>query len=51
MSDTTALGVLVLLLVGNAYFVAAEFAMVAARRDHVEPAAANGSTFARMSLR
>lgn len=51
MSDMTALGVLVLLLVGNAYFVAAEFAMVAARRDHVEPAAANGSTFARMSLR
>ena len=51
MSDSTALFVLLLLLVGNAYFVAAEFAMVAARRDHVEPAAAEGNTFARMSLR
>ena len=33
MSDMTALGVLVLLLVGNAYFVAAEFALMVVGRD------------------
>ena len=39
MSTGTALFVLVLLLALNAYFVAAEFAMVTARRDQVEPRA------------
>ena len=35
MSDPVALAVLVVLLALNAYFVAAEFAMVASRRHHV----------------
>lgn len=51
MSDLAALAVLVLLLVANAYFVAAEFAMVAARRDHVEPLAARGNGLARVAMR
>lgn len=51
MNDYIALAVLLFLLLGNAYFVAAEFAMVAARRDHVEPKAAEGSGPARLALR
>lgn len=51
MNDYIALIVLLFLLIGNAYFVAAEFAMVAARRDHVEPKAAEGSGPARLALR
>ncbi|WP_333619939.1 CNNM domain-containing protein, partial [Dietzia sp.] len=51
MSDPVALAVLVVLLALNAYFVAAEFAMVAARRHHVEPAAAEGSRLARVAMR
>lgn len=51
MNDLTALLVLLLLLLGNAYFVGAEFSMVAARRDHVEPSAARGNRLARLSLR
>ena len=51
MNDVTALLVLVALLLGNGFFVAAEFAMVSARRDHLEPYAADGSHLARWSLR
>ncbi|MGX1597973.1 hemolysin family protein [Dietzia maris] len=51
MSDGVALLVLVALLLGNGFFVAAEFAMVSARRDNLEPHAAEGSTRALWSLR
>lgn len=50
MSTPTALLVAVLLLVGNAYFVASEFALVSARRTKVEPKAAT-SRMARTTLR
>src|SRR4051794_28242117 len=40
----------VLLLLGNAFFVAAEFALIAARRTVIEPDAA-GSARARLALR
>lgn len=42
---------LVLLLALNAWFVAAEFAMVSARRDQIEPDAVSGSTSAKYALR
>ncbi|MFL0578749.1 hemolysin family protein [Dietzia sp. 179-F 9C3 NHS] len=51
MNDVTAIAILVLLLLGNGFFVASEFAMVSARRDHLEPRAAEGSLRARWSLR
>lgn len=51
MSIPVALILLVLLLAGNAFFVAAEFAMVTARRDQLEPRAAAGSGAARWSLK
>lgn len=51
MSTSTALLVGVLLLLGNAYFVATEFALVSARRTRVEPKAAAGSRMARTTLR
>ncbi len=51
MSDLTALGVAVLLLTGNAFFVGAEFALISARRTQVEPLARAGSKRARMTLR
>lgn len=37
MTTSTAIIVLILLLAGNAFFVASEFAMVSARRDQLEP--------------
>ncbi|SNS94029.1 Hemolysin, contains CBS domains [Geodermatophilus saharensis] len=43
MSDVVSLLVLVALLLGNAFFVAAEFALVSARVDQIEPRAATGS--------
>ena len=43
MSDVLSLFVLVALLLGNAFFVAAEFALVSARADQLEPRAAAGS--------
>ncbi len=43
MSDVVSLFVLVALLLGNAFFVAAEFALVSARVDQIEPRAATGS--------
>ncbi|MCQ9167575.1 hemolysin family protein [Corynebacterium amycolatum] len=42
---------LILLLALNAWFVAAEFAMVSARRDQIEPDAVSGSTSAKYALR
>ncbi|WP_168582986.1 hemolysin family protein [Gephyromycinifex aptenodytis] len=51
MSSTTSLLILVLLLFLNAYFVAAEFALVSARRDQIEPKASTGSWPARATLR
>ena len=50
MSNWTALGVAVLLLVANAYFVAAEFALISARRTTIEARAAAGSRAARTTL-
>lgn len=51
MSISTAIGVAIVLLIGNAYFVASEFALVSARRTKVEPLAAGGSRMARTTLR
>jgi CBS domain containing-hemolysin-like protein len=50
MSDVISLLVLVALLLGNAFFVAAEFALVSARADQIEPRAAAGSARARTTL-
>ncbi|WP_255252769.1 hemolysin family protein [Curtobacterium sp. 'Ferrero'] len=41
---------LVVLLLGNAYFVAAEFAVISARRSQIEPRAQEGSKAAQMTL-
>jgi CBS domain containing-hemolysin-like protein len=43
--------VAILLLVGNAFFVAAEFSLIAARRTVIEPLAQSGSRRARAALR
>lgn len=51
MSDLSAVGIAVLLLLGNAFFVGAEFALVAVRRTAVEEAAAAGRRGARFTLR
>jgi CBS domain containing-hemolysin-like protein len=51
MSSSTAVVVAILLLFGNAFFVAAEFALVSARRTQIEPRADEGSRFARTTLR
>src|SRR6478735_1117475 len=51
MSSTTAVVLAILLLFGNAFFVAAEFALVSARRTQIEPRAEEGSRFARTTLR
>ena len=40
-----------LLLLGNAFFVAAEFAMISARRTQIEPLADEGSPWARNTIR
>ncbi len=50
MSASLALVVAVLLLVANAFFVGAEFAVMAARRSQIEPMAAGGSMRARTTL-
>ncbi|MGZ4498432.1 MAG: CNNM domain-containing protein, partial [Nocardioides sp.] len=47
MNSATALLVAFLLLLGNAFFVAAEFALVSARRTQIEPRAEAGSRVAR----
>ncbi|NDO78695.1 DUF21 domain-containing protein [Kocuria indica] len=51
MTTSTAIIVLVLLLAGNAFFVASEFAMVSARRDQLEPRASDGSKSAKYALK
>lgn len=51
MSTQTALVVGVMLLIGNAFFVGAEFALVSARRTQIEPRAQQGSVLARYTLR
>ena len=50
MSTQAALIVGLLLLVGNAFFVGAEFALVSARRTQIEPRAQAGSRPARAAL-
>jgi CBS domain containing-hemolysin-like protein len=42
--------VLVILLAGNAFFVGAQFALITARRDQIEPLAAAGGRAARITL-
>ncbi len=51
MSPAVAIAVALLLLLGNAFFVAAEFALVSARRTQIEPRAEAGSAFARTTLK
>lgn len=51
MSDGVALGLSVLLLLGNAFFVGSEFALISARRTQIEPRAREGSRAARVTLR
>jgi len=51
MSTQAALILGALLLVGNAFFVGAEFALVSARRTQIEPRAQQGSVLARYTLR
>lgn len=50
MTDYSGIGWLVVLLLINAFFVAAEFAVVAARRSQVEPRAEAGSWAAKTAL-
>lgn len=51
MSDWVGILWLVILLIGNAFFVAAEFAVMSARRSQIEPLAESGSTRAQTTLR
>jgi CBS domain containing-hemolysin-like protein len=51
MSLGPALVIAVFLLLGNAFFVGAEFALISARRTQIEPRAAAGSRLARTTLR
>jgi CBS domain containing-hemolysin-like protein len=51
LSDLSALVLAAGLLVANAFFVGAEFALVSARRTQIEPRAAAGSRVARTTLR
>ena len=51
MSAPVALAVAFLLLLGNAFFVGAEFALVSARRTQIEPRAEAGSAMAKITLR
>jgi CBS domain containing-hemolysin-like protein len=50
MSDWAGLAWLVVLLVANAFFVGAEFAVISARRSQVEPLADRGSRAAKTAL-
>jgi CBS domain containing-hemolysin-like protein len=50
VSDAVSLLVLIALLLGNAFFVAAEFALVSARVDQIEPRAEAGSARAAKTL-
>ena len=51
MSTQAALWLGLVLLIGNAFFVGAEFALVSARRTKLEPKVAAGSRVARTTLR
>ncbi|MDT7663311.1 MAG: magnesium and cobalt exporter, family, partial [Pseudonocardiales bacterium] len=51
MNEFAALLVSVLLLIGNAFFVGAEFAIITARRDRLTALAEDGSLSARATLR
>jgi CBS domain containing-hemolysin-like protein len=51
MSPAGALLLAALLLLGNAFFVGAEFALISARRSQIEPRARAGSAFARTTLK
>ncbi|GAA1171098.1 hemolysin family protein [Nesterenkonia xinjiangensis] len=50
MADVMGIVWLVVLLAGNAFFVAGEFAVMSARRSQIEPKAEAGSTAARTAL-
>ena len=50
MSDWAGIAWLVVLLAGNAFFVGAEFAVIAAKRSQIEPLANAGSKRAKTSL-
>ncbi len=50
MNSLTALAAAVVLVAANAFFVATEFALVAARRTRIEPLAEEGSRAARVAL-
>jgi CBS domain containing-hemolysin-like protein len=51
VSAPAALGLAFALLLGNAFFVGAEFALVSARRTQIEPRADAGSAIAKITLR
>ncbi len=51
MSAPVAIAVAFALLLGNAFFVGAEFALVSARRTQIEPRADAGSAMAKITLR
>ncbi|MEQ6899815.1 hemolysin family protein [Nocardioides sp. YIM 152588] len=51
MSDLFGIGLAVVLLAANAFFVGAEFALISARRSQIEPMALEGSRIARTTLR
>ncbi len=51
MSPALALTVSLFLLIGNAFFVGAEFALISARRSVIEPKAEDGQWAARITLR
>jgi CBS domain containing-hemolysin-like protein len=50
MSDWAGIAWLVVLLVANAFFVGAEFAVISARRSQIEPLAERGSRAAKVAL-
>ena len=51
MNDATRIALVLLLVIGNAVFVTAEYALVTARRMRLEERAAHGSRAARVALR
>jgi CBS domain containing-hemolysin-like protein len=51
MSTGAAIAIAILLLLANAFFVGAEFALISARRSQIEPRAQAGSRMARTTLR
>lgn len=51
MDDWGKVALVVVLLLGNAFFVGAEFALISARRSQVEPLARAGSRWAKQTLK